>query len=102
MNEMLYDMLERFNTEVKQYIDENMTVCTAESMGLDKRAGYHLYVSEDGIAVHERSRRSLEYYGGFEYVDRECVQTMGNYTFYLVDDDQVYDCVHEYMNKETA
>lgn len=58
-----------------------------EECGLDNRAGYRLYISPDAIAVSKSGDRSLQYYGGFEYVDDEYRQPLGEYVFYLREDD---------------
>ena len=97
MIESLYDMMEDVNSQVKFYIDHNMKRCTPEELGLDIRSGRELFVSEDGIAVHNGNRSTLDYYGGFEYVNKGCVQSLGNYTFYLVDNDRILGCVEEYF-----
>ena len=99
--EELFDIMEKVNLEIKQYISKNMRECTAEELGLDPRAGYKLFVNEFGIAVHNSARSTLDYYGGFEYVDSEYVQTIGNWTFYLEECDRVSDCIFEYFNYET-
>ena len=51
-------------------------------LGLDSRAGYQLYAGEDFIAVDFRNDRSLQYYGGFEYIDSEHRTVVGGYVFY--------------------
>lgn len=97
MIESLYDMMEEVNSQVKFYIEQNMKRCTPEELGLDPRSCRTLFVSEDGIAVHNGNRSTLDYYGGFEYVERECVQSLGNYTFYLADDNRVFGHVQDYF-----
>ncbi len=76
---------------------EKYTLIRAENIGLDRRASV-VYVSEDGIVVHNRYRQALEYYGGFEYVDKDYVITVGEYTFYAVEDNRVASAVQFYFN----
>ncbi len=66
----------------------------AEQLGLDPRAGYSckLYVLNDGV-VASGDPRNLEYYGGFEYVDREYVTKIGDLTIYSDECDRVQDCI---------
>jgi hypothetical protein len=96
--EALYDIIERLNEEVREYIISNMKEVGAAELDLDPRAG-RVYVNEDGIAIHNNRKSSLEYYGGFEYISRECVETVGNYTFYLSDHDRVLECITAYLEK---
>ena len=98
--ESLYDMQQRINDEVFAFVTDNMTFVGAAEVGLDPRCGY-LYVSDEGIAVHKNSRSTLEYYGGFEYVPKEYVETIGGFTFYLADHDRVLDCVQYYQDMQT-
>lgn len=96
----VYDMIDAVNTVVERNIRENMEPCKASELGLDNRAGYGLFVNEDFIAVDNGSRSSLDYYGGFEYVDRDCVTVIGDYTFYSADDDRVREHIETYYEKE--
>ena len=41
--------------------------------------------------------RSLNYYGGFEYVDGEYVQQLGDYTVYLAYADRVQKCINTFL-----
>jgi hypothetical protein len=97
--EALFDMIARFNTEVREFIEKTMTEVGAAELGLDPRAG-RVYMSDEGIAVHNGRKSVLEYYGGFEYISRECVETIGNYTFYLSDHDRVLECIQYYRELE--
>jgi hypothetical protein len=99
----IYDMIESVNTVVERNIQELMEPCTAKDLGLDPRAGYSLFVNEDFIAVSVGNSRSLDYYGGFEYVDSDSTFTVGDYKFYSTESDRVEECVMiYYAEKETA
>ena len=72
---------------------------SANQIGLDVRAGWvYVDVENQLIVVDHNSVRSLNYYGGFEYVDSEQVTTMGDYTVYQSEDedDRVGDAVRYY------
>ena len=55
-----------------EMVDENMIQVSPEELGLDSRAGFQLFVDkeENWIGVLTGSDRSLQYYGGFEYIDK--------------------------------
>ena len=52
-----------------------------EELGLDFRCG-RIYVSVDGDFVAACNPRSIEYYGGWEYIDSEFKLDAGHYRFY--------------------
>lgn len=89
---------------VNELVDEALadaTVVNAEKLGLDPRCGVAI-VLDNAIVVHRLNRNILEYYGGFEYVDRECVTVMGDYVFYLAGDDRVAGCLDHLEKAEAA
>ena len=71
---------------------------SAEQLGLDKRACYgerlHADTSEGYIAVHHNDLNSMMYYGGFEYIDADSITKIGDYTFFMIEDegDRVSEC----------
>ena len=95
----IYDMVDEMNDIAERTVRETMDACKATDLGLDSRAGYGLFVNEDCIAVMG-STSSLEYYGGFEYVDRDYVRKVGDWTFYFADDDRVQDHIDIYYEKQ--
>lgn len=78
-------------------------------LGLDDRSAYGgLYVdvrNEEFIAVTKQGDRVLQYYGGFEYIDKEFRKEYGDYVFYLAEPDEegrVNGCFeHMKMSKMT-
>ena len=86
---MLYNLMNEINGKVEELIDEEFRLVKPEDVGLESRAGYNLFINEDFIAVGKGNRRSLDYYGGFEYVDEEHVTVLGDYVFYSADDERV-------------
>jgi len=82
---------------ISQELIGEMTVTGAEDLGLDPRSCYgNLYISEEGVAIKNRYDRSLQYYGGFEYVDEEYRYEIGEYVFYSSDASRVRDCIQSY------
>jgi len=58
--------------------------------GLDPRAlGGECYFGPGVIVTTINGRKSLDYYGGFEYIDEEHIITVGDYVFYSVEADRV-------------
>ena len=64
----------------------------APDMGLDDRVGY-LYVDDHTIAVHVSGQRSLEYYGGFEYIEKDSKTVFGSWVFYFDECSRVRWCL---------
>lgn len=95
------NLREEIESQVEDIIDF-YTEVLPEDLGLDRRAAYRLFVNEDYIAVANRDRRTIDYYGGFEYVDPDNVFTLGNYTFYGRNDSRVEDHLETYFQKEAA
>ena len=102
----LYDKLNslqwEINKKVEAIIDEEFREVTPKEVGLDPRAGYNLFINEDYIAVSKGNRRTLDYYGGFEYVDEEHVTVLGDMVFYSADAERVQDHLDEFFIKEDA
>jgi hypothetical protein len=67
-------------------------------IGLDPRCGGKLYVCRGFIAADNTYIRSLDYYGGFEYVAPEYRRQVGAYTFFSADDGRVQDHIAAYYN----
>lgn len=88
--------------EIEQEVDQivsTYTQVTPEQLGLDNRSASFLYVNSDYIACRGNSRRTLDYYGGFEYVDSGCVFELGDYVFYSREDSRVEDHLETYYNE---
>ena len=92
----VYDMAEAIGEVVERNVRDNFELVSAEKLGLDRRAGYQLFVNEDAIVVTKHSDRSLQYYGGFEYVDKEYRVEMGDFVFYMADDDRVREHIEHF------
>jgi len=96
----LRELLSEMNSKVEGLIDEEFREVTPKEVGLDSRAGYRLFINEDYIAVSRGNRRSLDYYGGFEYVDEEHVTVLGDMVFYSSEDERVQGHLDEFFMQE--
>lgn len=96
----LYELMNEINSKVEGLIEEEFREVTPKDVGLDTRAGYRLFINEDFIAVSKGNRRTLDYYGGFEYVDEEYVTVLGDYVFYSADDERVQNHLDEFFMQE--
>lgn len=99
---MISDFVYRMNGQIERYVVDHMERTDAKSLGLDPRAGYDLYITKDGIAVEKAADGTLQYYGGFEYVSKEFRTELGDYVFYSIEDDRVYECLDRFYSLETA
>jgi len=89
------DMIDAVSEVVERHV-RGMTRMTANELGLDIRAG-RVYVDlvEEVIAVE--CSRSIDYYGGFEYIkEGEGRTTCGSYTFFNTESSRVQECF-EYL-----
>ena len=96
----LRELLSEMNSKVEGLIDEEFREVTPKEVGLDTRAGYRLFINEDYIAVSRGNRRTLDYYGGFEYVDEEHITVLGDMVFYSSDDERVQGHLDEFFMQE--
>jgi hypothetical protein len=97
---MLYDVVYDAEQAMAQYLQENAEQVCASKLGLDARAG-RVWVTEDAV-VRQGHAGSLDYYGGFEYVDKEYVTQMGDYKVYFADDERVAECLERYAEHKQA
>ena len=93
----MWELQEQIEQMVDEYFEDSEAQrVSAEAVGLDHRAGYVFVSTEEGW-IASRNTRSLEYYGGFEYIGEEYRVTVGEITFYSDDDSRVWDAI-EYFN----
>ena len=95
----MWELQEQIERMVDDYFeDSGAQRVSAEDVGLDRRSGYVFISTEEGW-IASRNTRSLEYYGGFEYIGEEYRVTVGEITFYSSDHSRVADAI-EYYNDE--
>ena len=99
---MLYDELYDIDRKISDMVNESMEEVTPDQVGLDRRAAYRLWVCEDAIAVRKDDDSRLQYYGGFEYVDKEFRKEYGDWVFYFSDDERVGEHLERYFEEEEA
>ncbi len=101
---MIDDWFCRADDIIGRYIRKNFAEVLPEHCGLDRRAGYRFWLGEQGIAVPKDSDNSLQYYGGFEYVNKEHRREYGDWVIYSAEAGRVQDCIDYYHTeaKENA
>lgn len=78
---------------------------SAAKIGLDPRAGrVYVDLDEQCIVADRHSVRSLDYYGGFEYVSEDAVVSIGDYKIYMGDACErvqgALECYEDHLNEE--
>lgn len=96
----IYDIIDTLNEKMYRFVQE-LECVKASELGLDSRCGM-LSVNEECIIVDKRNDRTLQYYGGFEYVDKEFRQEIGDYVIYLNGDERVLGHIERYYEKAEA
>lgn len=79
---------------------EDLPKVNAEMLGLDPSAG-NVWVDtkNESIISEKRTTRTLDYYGGFEYIDDEYRKEIGDYTVYTVGNNRVESALDIYDSK---
>jgi hypothetical protein len=91
----LFSLIDEVTELTDSYIG-TMERVPANRLGLDPRCG-KLFVSPDCIGVYKENDRSLQYYGGFEYIEKEYRHEMGDFVFYAYTAGRVQDCLDYYL-----
>ena len=95
----MWELQEQIERMVDEYFEDSEAQrVSAEAVGLDHRAGYVFISTEEGW-IASRNTRSLEYYGGFEYIGEEYRVTVGEITFYSSDHSRVADAIEYYTDE---
>ena len=101
---MLYDVVEAAEAQVQEWLEENAEQVSASKLGLDERCGT-VWVCDEAVVCESYSRGRLDYYGGFEYVDKEQVKAVGRYVIYEAgyeDGDRVRECIERWEEDKEA
>lgn len=77
--------------ELSESIIQQCLKVSPESLGLDRRSAHILYIGDDFIAVSQSQDQTLQYYGGFEYVDKDYRMEVGDLVLYSTYDERVQD-----------
>jgi hypothetical protein len=96
---MIEDIIQKTNQAMVLELDENFTALGPDQieveLGMDRRSATTLYISNEGIVVHNSLDDGLLcYYGGFEYVDKKNRYELGDWVFYSRNDEYL-DSIYE-------
>ena len=96
------NILDVVEDAVNQFEDQltKMTSVRASELGLDERAGYRLYINSDCVIAGETAAKSLNYYGGFSYIDPADIIQFAEYTIYRRDASRVDEALSYYENRK--
>ena len=99
----MWELQEQIAKLVDQYFEDSSAVrVSAEAIGLDPRAGYVFVSVEEGwIAVNSAHKRSLDYYGGFEYVDYNHREEILDFTFFASGCRRIDDALEHYNDLQS-
>jgi len=99
---LLRDKMDVMTQELENELDESWERVSAEKLGLDRRADCsRMWASDEGLAT-AGSTRSLEYYGGFEYIDSHCVTRMGDVTLWSAESRRVRECLARVLSEDSV
>lgn len=91
---------EEMTEKARRFVGQ-MTEVSTKELGLDPRAFWgYAYVDKSAIVVIKEQARTLDYYGGFEYVDKAYRREVGDYVFYLAEDDRVREHIYRFFATE--
>jgi hypothetical protein len=95
---MITDIIYDANQAIEDYL-VNVAEVTGEELGLDPRALYRGWADSEVIVVKSEADRSLQYYGGFEYVDKEARTVIGDYVIYNREYDDRVESALDYLKQ---
>jgi len=78
----LYNLINKVNTKMEKWLTKHATETNSEALGLDRRAAHRMWATTEALVVKANDDRLLQYYGGFEYVDKEQRTQIGDYVIY--------------------
>jgi len=94
------DMIDCVNEVIERHI-QGMERVYADKLGLDMRCG-RMYINREEEVIAVECSRSVDYYGGFEYIkEGEGRTTCGSYTFFNTESSRVQDCFDHLNEKES-
>ena len=94
-----FDLIDTIENMVQTHINENFTTILASDLGMDSRAGHRLFINKDFIAVRHCNDNSLQYYGGFEYIDADDRVELSDYVLYSANSSRVAEILNRYFDK---
>lgn len=91
---------EKISEEVQTLAEEaleGVPHARAGKFGIDDRAAWKLFAGSDFLAVEKTEDRNLQYYGGFEYIEKEHRMEVGGHVFYSDQDSRVSSCLKRFF-----
>ena len=83
------DELVRLVNDIVDSALSEATQHTPPELSLDRRCARAIWRGKDWLCTELADKRTLEYYGGFEYVSPEYINILGSYVFYGIGDSRV-------------
>jgi hypothetical protein len=97
--DFLYEMGRKVENHIREHFE--LVYSGRDNVGLDSRCG-PIYINQEYIAVDKFRAGTIEYYGGFEYVDKDHRQEMGDFVFYSRESSRVADHIDRFFGVETS
>ena len=97
VHELFYEV----DRMVEKFID-GLEGASPIQLGLDYRAGgIGLMINQECIVVPSGQDRTMQYYGGFEYVDKRDRREFGPYVIYTAEfNSRVQECIDRFYGIE--
>lgn len=99
---MIYELDNQIAEIVENYIATSCKKGDPKQTQMDGRAIGEFYYNYDCIIIPAANRRSLDYYGGFEYINSDYVKQYGDYVIYSAEADRVQEVLENLMETEDA
>jgi len=99
----MWELEEKIEELLEEYMESSGAVkVSAAAVGLDRRCGFVWISTDENWLAVEGSTRTIDYYGGFEYIDEQAKKTIDRYTFYEGECERIESCLDFYSarNKE--
>ena len=97
----MWELQEEVEQLVNQYFEDSGAVrVNARAVGLDARAGTVYVSTEECYIAVVGSLRSIEYFGGFEYIRLDHRVTIGDTTFFCDDSTRVAEAIEYYSEHQ--
>lgn len=102
MDHIIEEIKEELDIFLDTFFEERgIMQVSLDNWPLDTRAcPSYVRANKDCLVVPLKDTGRLGYYGGFEYVDKEYVAIVGDYTIYSGQDKRVREVLDELMNDE--
>jgi hypothetical protein len=94
----VHDLIEEVNTLARARIGA-MQQIRPTLASIDERAARYIWVDSTCIAYHIDSDRTMQYYGGFEYVPSDNRVVIGEYVFYLREAEDVCERIVDHIER---